>query len=72
MVNENKIFSFKIKRQAKNVFLRDVERTVAYNAINKMQSSKVGQEGKKRVIDVKGKKKKYFIGMIHTNGEGGD
>ena len=29
MVNQNKIFSFKIKRQAKNVFPRDVERTVA-------------------------------------------
>ena len=28
MVNQNKIFSFKIKRQAKNVFPRDVERTV--------------------------------------------
>ena len=28
MVNQNKIFSFKIKRQAKNVFQRDVERTV--------------------------------------------
>ena len=28
MVNQNKILSFKIKRQAKNVFLRDVERTV--------------------------------------------
>ena len=28
MVNQNKIFSFKMKRQAKNVFPRDVERTV--------------------------------------------
>ena len=28
MVKQNKIFSFKIKRQAKNVFPRDVERTV--------------------------------------------
>ena len=28
MVNQNKIFSFKIKRQAKNVFPGDVERTV--------------------------------------------
>ena len=28
MVNQNKIFSFKIKRQAKNVFPRDVKRTV--------------------------------------------
>ena len=28
MVNQNKIFSFKIKRQAKNIFPRDVERTV--------------------------------------------
>ena len=28
MVNQNKIFSFKIKRQAKNFFPRDVERTV--------------------------------------------
>ena len=28
MVNQNKIFSFKIKRHAKNVFPRDVERTV--------------------------------------------
>ena len=28
MVNQNKIFSFEIKRQAKNVFPRDVERTV--------------------------------------------
>ena len=27
-VNQNKIFLFKIKRQAKNVFPRDVERTV--------------------------------------------
>ena len=29
MVNQNKIFSLKIKRQAKNVFPSDVERTVA-------------------------------------------
>ena len=28
MVNQNKIFSFKIKRQAKKVFPSDVERTV--------------------------------------------
>ena len=28
MVNQNKIFSFKIQREAKNVFPRDVERTV--------------------------------------------
>ena len=28
MVNQNKIFSFELKRQAKNVFPRDVERTV--------------------------------------------
>ena len=28
MVSQNKRFSFKIKRQAKNVFPRDVERTV--------------------------------------------
>ena len=28
MVHQNKIFSFKIKRQAKNVFPRDVKRTV--------------------------------------------
>ena len=28
MVNRNKMFSFKIKRQAKNVFPSDVERTV--------------------------------------------
>ena len=30
MVIQNKIFSFKIKRQAKDVFLSDLERTVAY------------------------------------------
>ena len=32
MANQNKlrVFSFKIKRQAKNVFLNDVERTVGY------------------------------------------
>ena len=29
MVNQNKTYSFKIKRQAKNIFPRDVERTVA-------------------------------------------
>ena len=29
MVNQNKIFSFKIKRQAKNLFPSDVKRTVA-------------------------------------------
>ena len=29
MINQTKIFSFKIKRQAKHVFLNDVERTVA-------------------------------------------
>ena len=29
MVNQSKRFSSKIKRQAKNVFPRDVERTVA-------------------------------------------
>ena len=28
MVNQNKIFSFEIKRQAKNVFPKDVERTI--------------------------------------------
>ena len=28
MVTQNKIFSFKIKRKAKNVFPNDVERTV--------------------------------------------
>ena len=28
MVGQNKRFSFKIKRQAKNLFPRDVERTV--------------------------------------------
>ena len=28
MVNQNKIFSFEIKRQAKNVFPKDVKRTV--------------------------------------------
>ena len=28
MVNQNKLFSFKTKRQTKNVFPRDVERTV--------------------------------------------
>ena len=30
MVNQNKIFSFELKRQAKNVFPKDVERTVDY------------------------------------------
>ena len=45
---------------------------LAYNAINKMQSTKAGQEGKERVINVKGKKKKCYIGMVHTNGEGVD
>ena len=30
MVNQNKIFSFKIKRQAKAVFPRDVKSTVVY------------------------------------------
>ena len=43
MVNQNKIFSFKIKRKAKNVFPRDVEKTVnlqqrlcaLYSAIHK-------------------------------------
>ena len=29
MVNQNKMFTFKIKRQAKNVFPNDAERTVA-------------------------------------------
>ena len=29
MVNQNKIFSFEIKRQAKNLFPRDVEKTVS-------------------------------------------
>ena len=28
MVSQNKIFSFEIKRQAKSIFLSDVERTV--------------------------------------------
>ena len=32
MVSQNKISSFKIKRQAKNVFPSDVERTVGYVA----------------------------------------
>ena len=31
MLNQNKIFSFKIKRQTKNVFPRDVERIVNQN-----------------------------------------
>ena len=30
MVGQNKRFSFKIKRQAKNLFPRDVERTVVF------------------------------------------
>ena len=29
MISQNKSFSFKIKRQAKNVFPRDVDRTVS-------------------------------------------
>ena len=32
MVYQNKIFSFKVKRQAKNVFSRDVERTVVFGS----------------------------------------
>ena len=31
MVIQNKLFSFKIKRQAKNVFPSDVERTVVFS-----------------------------------------
>ena len=42
---------------------------LAYNAINKMQSSKAGQEGKKELLMYKKKKKKYFLGIIHTNAE---
>ena len=30
MINQNKIFSFEIKCQAKNIFLRDVEKTVDF------------------------------------------
>ena len=30
MVNQNKIFSLELKRQAKSVFPRDVERTVVH------------------------------------------
>ena len=36
MVNQNKIFSFKIKRQAKNVFPRDVERTVVVTLLERI------------------------------------
>ena len=42
MVNQNKIFSFKIKRQAKSVFPSDVERTVGYNDMkNKKKKMKL-------------------------------
>ena len=34
MVIQNKIFPFKIKRQAKNVFPSDVERTVSLGPFN--------------------------------------
>ena len=43
MVNQNKIFSFTIKRQAKNVFPRDVERTVGSNVIIKALTAFVGR-----------------------------
>ena len=35
MVNQNKIFSFKIKGQAKNIFPSDVERTVGIFLVKK-------------------------------------
>ena len=38
MVIQNKILSFKIKRQAKNVFLSDVERTVGKYDIQNQQA----------------------------------
>ena len=38
MVNQNKMFSFKIKRQAKYVFPRDVERTVDRCASEKLKT----------------------------------
>ena len=44
---------------------------LAYNAINNMQSSKAGHEGKKELLMYK-ENKYIFHSMIHTNGEGGD
>ena len=41
MVNQNKMFSFKTKRQAKNVFPRDVERIVVLMARNRTLTSDV-------------------------------
>ena len=38
MVNQNKIFSFKIKRQSKNIFPRDVERTVVRVFVVRMKN----------------------------------
>ena len=38
MVNQNKIFSFKIKHQAKNVFPSDLERTVGRAMTYSIQS----------------------------------
>ena len=37
MVNQNTIFSFKIKRQAKNIFPRDVKRTVGLEIVYDQQ-----------------------------------
>ena len=34
MVNQNKIFSFKIKRQVKNIFPNNVKKTVNFVPIN--------------------------------------
>ena len=39
MVNQNNIFSFKIKHQAKTVFLSDVERLVSKVTCNKQKAN---------------------------------
>ena len=46
MVNQKKIFSFELKCQAKNVFPRDVERTVSYLTLNALSSAEFAQSGK--------------------------
>ena len=40
MVNQNKTFSFKIKRQAKDVFPSDVERTVVRSSFTIFHTQK--------------------------------
>ena len=58
MVNQNKIFSFKIKRQAKNVFPSDVESTVDRVHVTQQWDKVLGKTWKQQQQQQKKKQKK--------------